>query len=74
MPIINRHEFMLNKNLIYTAWTRAKENVFLVGSKSVLRKAGSVSNIDERKTLLSQRMHQRDAQYKKKKLKRRKIS
>ncbi|WCK57731.1 ATP-dependent RecD-like DNA helicase (plasmid) [Aneurinibacillus sp. Ricciae_BoGa-3] len=39
MPIHSSQEGMLNKNLIYTAWTRAKETVVSIGSKDALDKA-----------------------------------
>ena len=39
MPIHSSQERMLNKNIIYTAWTRAKEKVIIVGQKSVLDKS-----------------------------------
>lgn len=39
MPIHSTHELMLNRNLIYTAWTRAKEKVVCVGTKKALDKA-----------------------------------
>lgn len=74
MPIIPSHKFMLNKNLIYTAWTRAKENVFLIGNKNTLIECGKISNIDSRKTILSIRMQQRLEAYKKHSNKKRKIS
>ena len=57
---------MLNKNLIYTAWTRAKEEIHMVGQPYVLNKCGKIKNIDLRKTILSQRMEKRDAAYNKK--------
>ena len=78
MPILPSHKFMLNKNLIYTAWTRAKEQVYLIGSKSTLNECGEISNIDERKTILSVRMKQRmnayNAQFKKSNNRKKKIS
>ena len=35
----DQHEHMLNRNLIYTAWTRAKKVVLNVGQRSVLEKS-----------------------------------
>ncbi|PLS19777.1 ATP-dependent RecD-like DNA helicase [Bacillus sp. M6-12] len=39
MPIHASQEIMLNKNLVYTAWTRAKQTVVCVGTTSALDKA-----------------------------------
>lgn len=36
LPIFNCLEFMLNKNLLYTAFTRAKKKLILIGDKEVL--------------------------------------
>lgn len=36
MPIHPCHGMMLNRNIIYTAWTRAKQKVVLVGQKNSL--------------------------------------
>ena len=71
MPIIKSHSFMLNKNLIYTAWTRAKENVIMVGDESTLKKCSKICNIDTRNTFLRYWMMKREKQYNKKQNKRR---
>lgn len=39
MPIHSSQDIMLNKNLIYTAWTRAKKTVVCVGTMTSLDKA-----------------------------------
>lgn len=39
MPIHNSQEKMLNRNLVYTAWTRAKQIVVNIGQKQTLDKA-----------------------------------
>ncbi|MDA9703005.1 AAA family ATPase [Paracoccaceae bacterium] len=39
MPIVDDHRIMLTRKLIYTAITRGKQNVCLIGSKRVLREA-----------------------------------
>ena len=39
MPIVDDHRMMLTRKLIYTAITRGKQNVCLIGSKRVLREA-----------------------------------
>ena len=36
IPIHNSLEYMLNKNLLYTAFTRAKKKLILIGDKSTL--------------------------------------
>jgi exodeoxyribonuclease V alpha subunit len=36
MPIVNEHEFTLNKNLVYTAITRAKKMFVVLGQKDVM--------------------------------------
>jgi exodeoxyribonuclease V alpha subunit len=36
MPIVNEHEFTLNKNLLYTGITRAKKMFVLFGQKDAL--------------------------------------
>ena len=39
MPIVDDHRIMLTRKLIYTAITRGKQNVCLIGSKRVLQEA-----------------------------------
>ena len=39
MPIVDDHRIMLTRKLIYTAITRGKQNVCLIGSRRVLREA-----------------------------------
>jgi exodeoxyribonuclease V alpha subunit len=51
MPMINEHEFTLNKNLLYTGITRTKNRVFLFGSDKAVEKA--CKNVVERTTGLS---------------------
>lgn len=46
----------LNRNLIYTAWTRAKEVVIMVGDRQVLYQSLKKSVIDERNSLLTQKL------------------
>lgn len=36
MPIHKSHAFMLNRNLIYTAWTRAKNKVVCIGEQRLI--------------------------------------
>ena len=48
---------MLKRNLFYTAITRAKENVLLVGEEESVKASILDNNIDQRYTLLSSRLH-----------------
>jgi len=51
------HQKMLKRNLFYTAITRAKENVLLVGEEESVKASILDNNIDQRYTLLSSRLH-----------------
>jgi exodeoxyribonuclease V alpha subunit len=46
IPLTMSHFIMLQRNLIYTAITRAKERIFLVGQRKAL--AVAVNNADTR--------------------------
>ena len=52
IPVIAGPPLMLNRNLIYTAITRAKKMVVLVGSKKCLKRMIANSNTIERQTML----------------------
>ena len=56
MALVNSHAIMLQRNLLYTAVTRAKRKVILVGTKRALQLA--VQNVREsrRFTLLTERL------------------
>lgn len=56
MPLVNSFGRQLQRNLLYTAITRAKKRVFLVGSRRALAKAVENTNEDERRTLLGYRI------------------
>lgn len=58
MPIIDAFAHQLQRNLLYTAVTRAKKRVYLIGSRSALMKAVNNNKEDERKTMLSERLKQ----------------
>ena len=49
MPIMTQHYIMLQRNLLYTAITRGKQLVVLVGSRKALRIA--LSNVQPRMRL-----------------------
>lgn len=50
------HQILLQRNLIYTAVTRAKKRVYLVGQKAALYMAIHKTKTDKRNTLLGQRI------------------
>lgn len=51
------HYMMLQRNVLYTAVTRGKEGVILVGTKKAIRKAVSTCDMRKRNTLLKERIH-----------------
>lgn len=57
LPIVTRHARMLQRNLIYTGMTRAKQALFLIGEKEALI-SGIEKNQMQRKTTLQQRFLQ----------------
>ncbi len=54
--LTNSHAVMLQRNLFYTAVTRAKKQVILVGTKPALRRAVENTRTSRRHTLLAQRL------------------
>lgn len=56
MPLSNSHRIMLQRNLLYTAITRAKKKVVLVGSKAALNTALGNDRTKRRYTLLAERL------------------
>lgn len=56
MPLSVSHYIMLQRNLLYTAITRAKEKVILLGSKKVLTTAVQSNRTQKRYTLLAERL------------------
>ncbi|MEW6536735.1 MAG: ATP-dependent RecD-like DNA helicase [Candidatus Auribacterota bacterium] len=55
MPLSDEHYIMMQRNLLYTAVTRAKKLVVLVGSKKSLFRSLSNNRISQRYSLLSRR-------------------
>ncbi len=55
LPMIKGHSFMLNKKLIYTAITRAKEMLVIVGSKELIEKSIK-KEIPSRQSTLTKRL------------------
>lgn len=56
IPIITQHYMLLQRNLLYTAVTRAKKLVVLVGTKKALSMAIHNNKIQHRYTYLRQRL------------------
>ena len=57
-PVTTQHYMMLQKNLLYTAITRAKKVLVLIGSKKALSIAVRNKKSAERNTLLAQRLQE----------------
>ncbi|MCB1194543.1 ATP-dependent RecD-like DNA helicase [bacterium] len=55
IPLQEQHSIMLQRNLLYTAVTRAKRLVVIVGTKSALKQCLCNSRIRERNSLLAVR-------------------
>lgn len=53
IPISEQHEFMLNKNLIYTGVTRSSEKVILIGDLKLFNKSIKKVNQNKKLTLVS---------------------
>ena len=56
IPLLMAHRILLTRNLLYTAVTRAKRRVLLVGQKKALYTAIHTNRQGKRKTLLAERM------------------
>ena len=56
IPLSTQHYIMLQRNLIYTAITRGKKLVIIVGSKKAIRIAVSNNKVSERYTRLKERL------------------
>ena len=56
IPMLSAHKILLTRNLLYTAITRAKRRVLLVGQKKALFMAIHTSKKGKRNTLLGERM------------------
>ena len=61
LPLMTQHFMLLQRNLIYTAVTRAKKLVVMVGSKKALFMAIANNKTAERYTLLAQRLKALDS-------------
>lgn len=56
IPLSTSHYIMLQRNLLYTAITRAKQNVIIIGSKKALMTAIQSNRTQKRYTLLAERL------------------
>ena len=61
MPVLTQHWMMLQRNLIYTAITRAKRLVVLVGTRHALKIAVDNNKVAQRHTGLAQRLRTLDS-------------
>jgi exodeoxyribonuclease V alpha subunit len=58
MPVITQHYMMLQRNLLYTGITRARNQVILVGTRRALGIAVNNNRVAERHTALDHRLRQ----------------
>lgn len=58
IPLSTSHYIMLQRNLLYTAVTRAREKVIIIGSKKALFTAVQNNRTQKRYTLLAERLAQ----------------
>lgn len=56
IPLSTSHYIMLQRNLLYTAITRAKQKVIIIGSKKALMTAIQSNRTQKRYTLLAERL------------------
>lgn len=63
IPIVTQHYVMLKRNLIYTAVTRGKKLVILVGTPKALAIAVKNSSLDKRFSLFRERLRQYDLMF-----------
>jgi exodeoxyribonuclease V alpha subunit len=56
LPVVTQHYMLLQRNLIYTAITRAKKRVIMIGTKKALAIAIRNNKPQRRYTLLSERL------------------
>ncbi|MFP6615121.1 MAG: ATP-binding domain-containing protein, partial [Candidatus Hydrogenedentota bacterium] len=56
LPIVSQHYLMLQRNILYTAITRGKSLVVVVGQKKALRRALNNTDVTRRNTRLAERL------------------
>jgi exodeoxyribonuclease V alpha subunit len=59
MPVATQHYLMLQRNLLYTAVTRAKKLVILVGTRKALAIAIKNNKVAQRHTALDYRLQKK---------------
>ena len=60
LPLVAGHYVLLQRNLIYTAVTRAKQRVILLGAKAALNTALANDRTRRRYSLLAERLRGED--------------
>ena len=60
LPLVTGHSVMLQRNLLYTAVTRAKEKVIILGSKRALQIAVHSDRTRRRYSLLAERLREEE--------------
>lgn len=56
MPVHMKFDFQLQRNLLYTAVTRARDKVFLLGQKQAVQKAIQNDRVEHRNTVFAERI------------------
>ncbi len=56
IPLLKEHYIMLRRNLLYTAITRAKAKVILIGQRQAVYMAIHKNDVDQRNTVLADRI------------------
>ena len=56
IPLLKEHYVMLRKNLLYTAISRAKKKVILIGQRQAVYMAIHKTDVDKRNTVLADRI------------------
>jgi exodeoxyribonuclease V alpha subunit len=59
MPLLTQHYMMLQRNLLYTAITRARRLVVLVGDRKAIKIAVGNDQVARRYTALAERLRDR---------------
>jgi exodeoxyribonuclease V alpha subunit len=59
IPMLSQHYMMLQRNVLYTAITRGKKIVVIVGEEKAIAMAVRNSQITRRNTLLAERLRNR---------------
>jgi exodeoxyribonuclease V alpha subunit len=57
LPLVTQHYIMLQRNLLYTALTRARQMVVLIGSPKAVRVAVQTDKPQQRQSLLAWRLN-----------------